>query len=107
MDENREEAARWFAIVHRGLMTQDERAAFQTWLHDAVNAAAFDRLEVIWQDLGGVGAVEPQADSIPADSVISSRPARFAAMLSAASLLFGVLYRFDGSWWTTLDWWSR
>lgn len=111
MIENRDEAARWFAVLHRGLMTPDERADYEAWHGDAANAAAIDALHQIWRELEPASTPDSVrqgdiSDPVGRDAYLS-RPARVAGMLSAASLMFGLIYRLDGSWWTALDWWSR
>ena len=101
MAENRNEAAKWFAVRRRGLMSAEEREAFAAWRGASANAAALDAMERIWRDL------EPNAEASTVSPQGLPRSARVAAMLSAASLMAGLVYRLDGSWWTTLDWWSR
>src|SRR5215813_11231878 len=102
MADCEDEAARWFAALRRGLMTQDERAAFERWRSDPANAAALADLQRIWLMLEPARAAE-----MPVSGDAFPRTARLAAMLSAASLAIVVLSRLDSPWWTTLDWWSR
>jgi ferric-dicitrate binding protein FerR (iron transport regulator) len=112
MVESEDQAARWFAAARRGLMTQDERIAYDAWRREPGHAAALADLQRIWLMLGpgdadlsvAAGTVgtrsKGRAASLP-------RPARVAAVLSAASIAAVALTRLDGAWWTTLDWWSR
>ena len=112
MVEHEDEAARWFAASRRGLMTQDERVAYESWRRNPANAAALAELQSIWLMLAPE-ADDPRAadDRVELEPVsrgaVISRTARVAAMLSAASIAIAVLTRLDSPWWTTLDWWSR
>jgi ferric-dicitrate binding protein FerR (iron transport regulator) len=103
MVDKDEQAARWFAASRRGAMLQEERAAYEEWRRDPENTARLAELQAIWRDL------EPQ----PFVSDLSVRPApvrhrrQFATMIAFVSLTATILTRIDGSWWNTLDWWSR
>ena len=46
------DAARWFAVRRRGVMTVEERALYAVWVSDADNVSAMARLEQAWQTLG-------------------------------------------------------
>jgi len=47
-----EEAARWFAVLRRNMMTVDERQALDRWLADDVNRAALAQVERGWELAG-------------------------------------------------------
>lgn len=104
-----QQAARWFAAVDRGVMTLEERAAYEHWLSQAANRAAIARLEKIWarldiaQDLFSTATGRTQTIG----GGLQSRFAMIAAMLVAAAVSLPALMLTNGSWWTTLDWWSR
>ncbi len=103
------EAARWFAVRRRGVMTVDERSLYEVWVSDANNLSAMARLEQAWTALGvaehrlhGAG----KAPSPPPRSRLA-RSALLAAMC-AVSLGIGVLsYADDTGFWTTLNWTDR
>ena len=104
-----QEAARWFASRRRGVMTVEERARYEIWARDAVNAAAMARLEHTWltlelaQDHVSGAAREPR----PQPRSRLARPALLAAMC-VVSLGIGVLsYADDTGFWTTLNWTDR
>jgi ferric-dicitrate binding protein FerR (iron transport regulator) len=103
------EAARWFAVRRRGVMTVEERALYEVWVSDANNVSAMVLLEQAWVTVGaaehrvrGVG----QTPSQPPRSRLA-RSALLAAMC-AVSLGIGVLsYADDTGFWTTLNWTDR
>jgi ferric-dicitrate binding protein FerR (iron transport regulator) len=103
------EAARWFAVRRRGVMTVDERSLYEVWVRDANNLSAMARLEQTWTALGvaehrfhGAG----KAPSPPPRSRLA-RSALLAAMC-AVSLGIGILsYADDTGFWTTLNWTDR
>ena len=104
-----QEAARWFAALRRGVMTVDERARYQSWAADPINAAEMARLNRAWSALGVAedrlldAMAEPKAEP-------RSRYARSAllAAMCVVSLGIGVLsYSDDTGFWTTLNWTDR
>ena len=102
------EAARWFAVRRRGVMTVDERALYELWVSDANNLSAMARLEQAWATMGAAEhrmRTTGQAPSLPRSRL--ARPALLAAMC-AVSLGIGVLsYADDSGFWTTLNWTDR
>jgi ferric-dicitrate binding protein FerR (iron transport regulator) len=102
MTGRQEEAARWFAAARRGVMLHEERAAFDRWSADPLNAVALAEVAAVWAELDPV----PIAPPAPADD---RKRVRFqiAAMAAFVALTAGLLPRIDGIWWNTLDWWSR
>ena len=103
MAETRDAAA-WFAVVRRGLMTQEERVALTAWRSEPHNARALESLQRLWDEMG---AASSGKDGPSVREASLSRSARLVAVLTAASIMVTVIYRLDGPWWTTLDWWSR
>jgi ferric-dicitrate binding protein FerR (iron transport regulator) len=104
------EAARWFAVRRRGVMTVDERALYELWVSDANNVSAMARLEQTWATMGAaeqrMRTTRQAASSLPRRSRLA-RPALLAAMC-AVSLGIGVLsYADDSGFWTTLNWTDR
>lgn len=104
-----QEAARWFAVRRRGIMTVEERALFETWVRDAANVSAMARLERTWQTLGAaehrMNGARRKPVSVPRSRL--ARPALLAAMC-VVSLGIGVLsYSDDTGFWTTLNWTDR
>ena len=103
------EAARWFAVRRRGVMTVEERALYDIWVSDANNVSTMARLEQAWAATGSVEhrmRAAGQSPSLPTRSRLA-RPALLAAMC-AVSLGIGVLsYSDDTGFWTTLNWTDR
>jgi transmembrane sensor len=104
-----EQAALWFARRRRGVMTLEERAAFESWRREPANAAAMAEQERVWEALHIA-----QPHIAPATASTSSiararvaRPALFAVMC-AASIAVGVIsYSGNHDFWTNLDWVER
>jgi transmembrane sensor len=105
-----EEAARWFAALRRGVMSLDERAAYEDWRRDRANRAAFAELEQTWDSLDAIRPHLVEASTAMVTARVHprlSRPALVAAMC-AVSLVIGVLsYSGHSSFWTVLDWTAR
>lgn len=105
-----EEAARWFAALRRGVMSVEEREAFEEWRRDRQNRVAFAEIERNWQELELLrdcftGTANDAADSAGPQKF--ARPALVAAMC-AVSLFIGVLsYTGNENFWTALDWTAR
>jgi transmembrane sensor len=107
MTTRREQAARWFAAVRRGVMTVDDRSAFDAWRSERKNADALSEMEATWALLESLA---PAATRNVAASVRRSHPARamMFAVACVASLGIGVMsYGGDSQFWTTLDWSNR
>jgi ferric-dicitrate binding protein FerR (iron transport regulator) len=104
-----QDAARWFAVRRRGVMTVEQRGQYEAWARDAANAAAMARLERTWSTLDSAcdqfsGAAKERA---PQPRSRLARPALLAAMC-VVSLGIGVLsYSDDTGFWTTLNWTDR
>jgi len=103
------EAARWFAVRRRGVMTVEERALYEVWVSDANNLSAMARMEQTWAT---VGAAEHRVRGVgraplPPPRSRMARSALLAAMC-AVSLGIGVLsYSDNTGFWTTLNWTDR
>jgi transmembrane sensor len=53
-----EEAARWFAVIRRNVMTVEERRDFELWLEDPANRAAMARIQRGWDVAGALAPAE-------------------------------------------------
>jgi ferric-dicitrate binding protein FerR (iron transport regulator) len=106
--QREEEAALWFAKRRRGVMTLEERAAFETWRRERPNAAAMAELESVWGALQmAQGHIGPTS---PAHAARAPRIARSAvlAVMCAASIAIAVIsYSGHRDFWTSLDWVDR
>jgi transmembrane sensor len=106
---NEDEAALWFAIRRRGVMSLEERAAFDSWQREPANAAAMTELEHAWAMLQlAQGHIGPKP--APAHPVSTPRVAASAllAVVCAASIAIGVIsYSGNHDFWTSLDWVDR
>jgi len=112
MIATREEAARWFATLRRGVMTHEECVAYDLWRRDPGNSATMAEFRALWSGLEAVRDQMSRNDGAGAPIPVGrtgevARPVRTAAILSAASLVLGMMVRLDSAWWTNLDWWSR
>jgi len=109
--DREEAAARWFATLRRGVMSLEERAAYDAWRSDRRNAAAIAECEAVWEALESVRA--EFVDAALQTATRSRRPARYArpalvAAMCAVSLVIGALsYSGHSAFWTTLDWTDR
>ncbi len=110
-DMNREAAAaRWFAAQRRGVMSIEERAAFESWRRDTRNAAAMAAMERSWEMLKALEGEFAEGAAMPAPSIARRHPARpvLVAAACALSLVIGALsYSGHSAFWTTLDWTDR
>jgi transmembrane sensor len=107
MTTRNEETANWFAAARRGVMTVDERAAFEAWKSAGANAKAMAEMEAVWEALEAVAPAI--ANRAPARAA-RPRPARamMLAVACVASLGIGVMsYGGDPQFWTSLDWSNR
>jgi len=98
------DAAQWFAARRRGIMSLEERTAYQEWLKDVDNASAMANLERIWEM---VGIAEHHVAAEPAPSRGRLRPALVAAMCAASIGIAALSYSGNPGFWTTLDWTDR
>jgi ferric-dicitrate binding protein FerR (iron transport regulator) len=104
-----EEAALWFARRRRGVMSLEERAAFESWRREPANAAAMAEQERVWEALH-IAQPHIAPASTPAHSTARGRVARPAllAVMCAASIAIGVIsYSGNHDFWTNLDWVER
>lgn len=94
-----DEAAHWFAVLRRGVMTLQERSEYQTWMASRAHRAALSEIEQLWARLGS--ATRPSAAS-------PGRRMMMLATLCAISLCFVVLaWTSHSAFWTGLDWTNR
>lgn len=98
----REEAARWFAILHRGMMTLEERAIYERWLAEEPHRRALAEMQQAWDML------EVPRRSLPSASA-RTQPARriMIACMYFVSLGILALSYAHTSFWTSLDWVTR
>ena len=94
-----EDAARWFAARRRGVMSVEERAAFDAWSAAPDNRSALRQMENIWAAVGDLGGIERTP---------RKRNATVFAAMCVACVALGILTVETGSpFWTTLDWSDR
>jgi len=100
----REEAARWFTTLHRGVMTLEERAAYQQWLGEEPHRRALAEMQGLWDMLG---AGHRSLLSAPArDGGQAARKIMIACMCFV-SLGILALSWVHTPFWTSLDWVTR
>jgi transmembrane sensor len=101
----REEAARWFTVLRRGVMTLEQRAAYERWLADETHRAALAEMQRVWDMFGA------HARSIPAAarSRELGRPARKVMVAGMCIISLGILALsyVHTAFWTSLDWATR
>jgi ferric-dicitrate binding protein FerR (iron transport regulator) len=93
----REEAARWFTTLHRGVMTLEERAVYERWLAEEPHRRALAEMQRVW-DMCEVGR-----------AYVPVQPARkvMIACMCVVSLGLLALSYAHTSFWTSLDWVTR
>jgi ferric-dicitrate binding protein FerR (iron transport regulator) len=101
-----EEAARWFTILHRGVMTLEERSAYEQWLADEKHRPAIAEMQRVWEVFG------PSRGSIDVGYAFvgSHRDATRRIMVAAMcviSLGLLALSYVHTPFWTSLDWVTR
>ncbi len=94
----REEAARWFTILHRGVMTLEERAVYERWLAEEPHQRALAEMQQVWDMCEASGRVRDPAQ--PARKVM-------IACMCAVSLGILALSYAHTSFWMSLDWVTR
>ena len=104
-----EEAARWFAALRRGVMSLEERNAYEAWINDFANARAMDDMDRIWGALKHAQGHFDGANIAPAAVPMRAKVARSALLaVCALSLGIGILsYSGPDRFWTALDWTDR
>lgn len=90
----REEAARWFAKLHRGVMTLEERGEYQRWIAAKANRAAMSEMEELW------GTMEGTPPPRLARKVV------LAAICASLGIALLTLTS-NAAFWTSLDWANR
>ncbi len=102
------EAARWFASLHRGVMTVEARTEYEAWCSQPVNAAAMEQVERAWV-LAGLVSGNAQY-RLPVSATAGRRAVRTAvlALMCVVSLGVGIVsYSGHSAFWTRLDWVER
>jgi ferric-dicitrate binding protein FerR (iron transport regulator) len=102
----REEAARWFTILHRGVMTLEERAAYDRWLADERHRPAMAEMQRVWE------MFEAPRRSIPDPSAHANSPGHpprniMVAAMCIISVGIFALSCVHTPFWTSLDWMTR
>lgn len=102
----REEAARWFTVLRRGVMTLEERAAYERWLADETHRPAMAEMQRVWQMLEAPCRAIPAA---PMRASAAGQPARkfMVAAMCVVSLGILALSCVHTPFWTSLDWVTR
>ena len=100
----REEAARWFAILHRGVMTLEERAAYEQWLSDETHPPALAETQRVWDLLD-----TSRQSMLSACARDPGQPARRTMVACMCVVSFGILALSCAHtpFWTSLNWVSR
>jgi transmembrane sensor len=95
-----EEAAHWFAVRRRGVMTLEERSAFDAWTRQRENRTALAAMDDLWQSLEGAQAPDRHAPRI--------RSRMMFAAICVFSLGLGIMSSAAREpFWTSLDWTNR
>lgn len=104
----REEAARWFAVLHRGVMTLEERATYERWVADETHRLAMADMHRVWA-LVEAGRGPIQLVSASGRDAIHSPAARriMLGAMCAISVGLVVLSCAQAPFWTALDWVTR
>jgi ferric-dicitrate binding protein FerR (iron transport regulator) len=101
----REEAARWFTVLRRGVMTLEQRASYERWLADETHRAALAEMQRVWD------MFESHTRSIPpaARARESGRPTRRVMVAGMCIISLGILALsyVHTTFWTSLDWVTR
>src|SRR5579883_652409 len=87
--EVRAEAAAWLARLHAEDRDDADEAAFRAWLNaDASHAAAFEAVDRMWSDVGGLSQLRAGRSDLRLG--LAHRPAREPALASRRLLLAGL-----------------
>lgn len=84
-----EQAGQWFAVLHRGMMTIEERTALADWKRDPENVRALRRLEEVWSGLGSHDISEEEAGWSRRQTLRVA--ASLAAVMVGSSATFSVM----------------
>jgi ferric-dicitrate binding protein FerR (iron transport regulator) len=104
----REEAARWFAILHRGVMTLEERFAYERWVADETHRLAMADMHRVWA-LVEAGRGPIRLVAARARGPVHSPSARriMIGAMCAISVGLVALSCVQVPFWTALDWVTR
>jgi transmembrane sensor len=85
--EQCDEAAAWFSVLHRGVMSIEERAAFEVWRAEPCNAAALTAAQDLWGEMAALDETK-----VPiVQPALRRRQFFMAAAASAAVVTVGVV----------------
>jgi transmembrane sensor len=93
------EAARWFAALRRGVMSLEERAAYEAWAAVPENREAMAGMESLWSLLDGA----PKPASLPRHV----RRAIVSAIFVSSLAVTAISVAGSSHFWTALDWTNR
>jgi ferric-dicitrate binding protein FerR (iron transport regulator) len=93
-----DEAAHWFAVLRRGVMTLQERSQYETWIANRANRAALAQMEDLWLQL---------EDVRPARTPALQRPVLIATVCAASIGMAVLAFTSNSAFWTGLDWANR
>lgn len=94
-----DEAAHWFAVQRRGVMSLEEQAARDAWLASPQNRQALLVMEKLWSALEAA----PKPAMLPA----RSRNLLLAAICVSCLVLGLASSALGGQFWSSLDWINR
>lgn len=101
-----EEAARWFTVLRRGVMTLEERSAYDLWIEDSSHRSAMAEMQRVWQMFEAVhDSSAPQAAR--QDQAARSLRKVMVAVMCAVSLGLVALSCVHTPFWTSLNWVTR
>ncbi|HVZ27193.1 MAG TPA: DUF4880 domain-containing protein [Rhizomicrobium sp.] len=94
-----EEAARWFAALRRGVMSLEERAAYEAWVALPENKRAMEGMKALWASLEGT----PKPAALPRHL----RRALVSAIFVSSLAVTAISVAGNSHFWTALDWTNR
>lgn len=100
----REEAARWFTILHRGVMTLEERAVYERWLAEEPHRRAMIEMQQVWATFAAPRRSLPAART--RDPGQPARRVMIACMCVVSVGILALSYAHT-PFWTSLDWVTR
>ena len=103
----REEAARWFAILHRGVMTLEERDAYERWVTGETHRLAMADMHRVWALVEADRPI-PRVPALARGAIHSPSACRIMiGAMCAISVGLMALSCVHVAFWTSLDWVTR